>query len=82
MGEIKGKLEPQKDDRKPLRVLTGSDLDGLSVLRRWKEGGGHTVKLSPGAGGAKGGSRGRWKRRQVWLLVCANEMSQQISDKM
>ena len=53
MGEIKGKLEPQKDDRKPLRVLTGSDLDGLSVLRRWKEGGGHTVKLSPGAGGAK-----------------------------
>lgn len=62
MGEIKGKLEPQKDDRKPLRVLTGSDLDGLSVLRRWKEGGGHIVKLSPGTGGAKGGSQ-EWKQR-------------------
>ena len=62
MGEIKGKLEPQKDDRKPLRVLTGSDLDGLSVLRRWKEGGGHIVKLSPGTRGAKGGSQ-EWKQR-------------------
>lgn len=59
MGEIKGTLEPQKDDRKRLRVLTGPDLDGLSVLRGWKEGGGRIVKLSPGARRAKGGSQER-----------------------
>ena len=46
MGGNKGKLEPQKDVRKPLRVLTGSDIDALSVRRRWKDGGGHVVKLS------------------------------------
>ena len=41
----------------------------------------NTNTPGPGAGEAKGGSRGRWERRQVWLLVCATEMSQQISDK-
>ena len=42
----------------------------------------NTNTPGPGAGEAKGGSRGRWKRRQVWLLICANEMSQHINDKM
>ena len=51
------------------------DLDALSVLRRWKEGGVHIVKLSPGAGEAKGGSQEREQRR-AQPLSPTDEVSQ------